>query len=1057
MNDAELFEGTQVNGTHTAKIKLLLKQSCEVRQTDPARAVEYGEQALHLVREAQSPLDEAECRQTLARALVAAADNQGALGHHQKALQLLESIRNKPAAAGAYTLIGETYHRLGQSSSALQALEKGLQLARESGATEREVESCRALTDFYAAQKDYEQALRHSRYAQTLKDTQFKDQLQRAHKEIGELKQQATFARLADGLAAEVGKPINTCLTASTLLIQNTVQLAHKYKNHLLEPSDFEHFLQSAYNTERQLMQNARRAGELLECLITPDSDATPREFSLKSLLRDISRAIVGTDRQKTIRIQVECDANLILNSYPEVWVLLLAQLIENSLAHGFKNRDSGTIKATARFDKETLLLEYQDNGSGISAELVARFNARHFEEDGIFGLAIIAQIVARRLNGTVTCHSDPDDGAMFSILLPVTAGLLRLRQPTDQDENTVLGNLDGTFVFKTAGESPIFSAGAAGDELEAEAVEPAAHALTLTTGGAAIEADEIVVEAAAKETVAEVFKILTVTAVSEVHTQVHLALESKRMPGKSLQFFDAYSENEARTLIQQHPDTAILVVDEQLERRRGLDFIKAIRAELQSRPLRVILYSTAPTANLDEKMLTQLIDDYLTSADLQHDRLFKTIAANISTYKALKSSEIIRQDLDNKLQTKIMEFQESLIAMKQEITARRLVEKSLRRLKHAIDAVEVGVTITDPDGTIIFTNPADARMHGYEVEELLGKHGKIFGVKGWVDPPEKPKEKAKDNPDARLAQFTNWVREAVNYRKDGGEFPVRLISKHIKDANGHIIGVVTVGEDISGQKRNEEVLRLAREKLEAFRDDKLRIADILAQQLRQPLEVVQKATRMVSETNQSCFSTRQVRHLFALIDEMSEKMLTLTRNLEALNRIEADQATYNIQTFDWRLVVYEAVKKMQPLAAAKTQELSYNFPAAALPIEADLIVTAGIVEHLLSNAIKFSPSGTVILLTLTSVEHGVRLAVADQGLGLLEDDLTKLFHKYEPLSAQPTGDEYSTGLDLAVVYQQVVAMKGAIWAESSGRNKGSTFYVELPCPTTKKWGADGP
>jgi signal transduction histidine kinase len=106
------------------------------------------------------------------------------------------------------------------------------------------------------------------------------------------------------------------------------------------------------------------------------------------------------------------------------------------------------------------------------------------------------------------------------------------------------------------------------------------------------------------------------------------------------------------------------------------------------------------------------------------------------------------------------------------------------------------------------------------------------------------------------------------------------------------------------------------------------------------------------------------------------------------------------------------------------------------------------VMENLVSNAIKYSPPGknifiSVYLFPATSHTH-LRIAVRDEGPGISESDQKKLFGKFARLTAQPTGGEDSTGLGLAIVKKMVEAMNGRVWCESEVGN-GATFVLELP------------
>ena len=128
---------------------------------------------------------------------------------------------------------------------------------------------------------------------------------------------------------------------------------------------------------------------------------------------------------------------------------------------------------------------------------------------------------------------------------------------------------------------------------------------------------------------------------------------------------------------------------------------------------------------------------------------------------------------------------------------AHREAQKTLIALRKAVDSLPVGVTITGTDGTILFTNPAEHILHGYQPNELMGREGR-----GLV-----PAKFAKPLTMEQMRNLRSWKRERLNVRKDGSVFPAQLISDVVLGAGGEPLGIVTICEDISERKLVEQQL----------------------------------------------------------------------------------------------------------------------------------------------------------------------------------------------------------------------------------------------------------
>jgi len=133
----------------------------------------------------------------------------------------------------------------------------------------------------------------------------------------------------------------------------------------------------------------------------------------------------------------------------------------------------------------------------------------------------------------------------------------------------------------------------------------------------------------------------------------------------------------------------------------------------------------------------------------------------------------------------------------------RKRAADSLRQLKKAVDTLQIGLTVTDVTGRILYTNPAEAEMHGFTVDELLSSEGRALSPREDWQPPTVD----------RLRQFRRWKRERTRQRKDGTVFPVQLLSDVVMDESGRPVAIVTLCEDITDRKTAEEALRRSEER----------------------------------------------------------------------------------------------------------------------------------------------------------------------------------------------------------------------------------------------------
>jgi signal transduction histidine kinase len=201
-------------------------------------------------------------------------------------------------------------------------------------------------------------------------------------------------------------------------------------------------------------------------------------------------------------------------------------------------------------------------------------------------------------------------------------------------------------------------------------------------------------------------------------------------------------------------------------------------------------------------------------------------------------------------------------------------------------------------------------------------------------------------------------------------------------------------------------------------------------------------------------------------IRQTAQRMVTIITNLLDVNALESGKINIVIEPVDVSAIVQTIVHDYQEKAALKNILLYAEGTETQHYALADGNIVQEVLDNLVSNAVKYSPHGKRVWVSVVSDESNLTerlsssealasglitdayacllLTVRDEGQGLTEEDKGRLFGKFARLSAQPTGGEHSTGLGLSIVKKLVEAMHGRVWCESE-LGKGATFVVELP------------
>jgi signal transduction histidine kinase len=252
-----------------------------------------------------------------------------------------------------------------------------------------------------------------------------------------------------------------------------------------------------------------------------------------------------------------------------------------------------------------------------------------------------------------------------------------------------------------------------------------------------------------------------------------------------------------------------------------------------------------------------------------------------------------------------------------------------------------------------------------------------------------------------------------------------------------------TVDERTAELRENNLKLTEMNVTLNLLNEEKNEFLGIAAHDLKNPLGAIRGYAEMLQEDAED-ISTGEVADMAARIKKSANLMFDLVSNLLDVNRIEQGKMDVDLSACDLWDTVRQAVDGYRQRASSKQIGLLFDDRVRAPLVMADAAQLVQIMDNLISNAVKYSPSGKNIHVRVYQVDGCVRAEVRDEGPGISAEDQKRLFGKFARLTARPTAGEHSTGLGLAIVKKLVESMKGKVWCESE-LGKGAAFIVELP------------
>jgi PAS domain S-box-containing protein len=368
------------------------------------------------------------------------------------------------------------------------------------------------------------------------------------------------------------------------------------------------------------------------------------------------------------------------------------------------------------------------------------------------------------------------------------------------------------------------------------------------------------------------------------------------------------------------------------------------------------------------------------------------------------------------------------------DVTERRRAEEARQRLAAIVESSTDAIVAKTLDGRITSWNPGAERVFGYTEAEIVGRPITV------LFPPDRLAEEADFL--ARIARGERVEHyETIRVRKDGRLIHVSVSLSPIRDPDGEIVGASKIARDITERARIAERERDALRQAEEANRMKDEFLATLSHELRTPLNAVFGWVRML----QSGVDEETLRRGLDVIERSSRAQLDLVNDLLDISGIVRGQIKLVFRTVDLRSIVAAAVESIQPSAIAKGSVVSLDTDGTPALVMGDADRLQQVVWNLLTNAVKFTPRGGRVTVSLQRAASQVEVTVQDTGIGIHPEVLPYIFERFRQADSSMTRKFGGLGIGLAIVRHLVELHGGEVRAASEGEGRGAAFVVSLP------------
>ena len=344
-------------------------------------------------------------------------------------------------------------------------------------------------------------------------------------------------------------------------------------------------------------------------------------------------------------------------------------------------------------------------------------------------------------------------------------------------------------------------------------------------------------------------------------------------------------------------------------------------------------------------------------------------------------------------------------------------LEQESKRLNSILSYMTDGVLATNRRGKITMINDMAKKQLGVQKEEVLNKS--IL-------------ELLKIEDEYELRDLITQVPELmIDSQDDNGEYlSLRVRFALVRRESGFISGLVAVLHDTTEQEKEERERRL--------------FVSNVSHELRTPLTSVKSYLEALDE---GALSEPVAPDFIKVSLDETNRMMRMVTDLLHLSRIDNATTHLDVELINFTAFITFILNRFDQIRGQdeeKKYELVRDYPITSVWIEIDTDKMTQVIDNILNNAIKYSPDGGRITVTMKTTDDQMILSISDQGLGIPKQDLPRIFDRFYRVDRARSRAQGGTGLGLAIAKEIIKQHKGFIWAKSE-YGKGSTFTIVLP------------